>query len=460
MMLNLDRALNRRIRMCLPLVLVLSFVLLAWIPLAAGDAEHRVNASMYVSRTEASPGDNVTFWIWVDPLKENARKLVVTESTLDGFIVVSSVAPDSCLEKTGTWVCVQDDLRPFTIEVHVVVDIGTAGRDLINEARIEVWNSHGDNEGGEHGSSSPISVSAGVHIVPASVVEEPEIEVQLSAPESAIVPGNPVTYRVNVTNRGTAVAHNVLVVVSMPETMVFVSSSLQPVWQDGRLSWTLESLPVGSMVLLFNATLPPSNGVDQVDVGLAATYGDGEGGKIRVETSPSSLLVLPVPSSPLFSPLPLGIIVAVFAFVARSLFVPEGPIALPFWKGTGADEIFLLHRSGVLLRHASPIPTRDTDSDIVGGMLAAVRMFVEDSMHPSAGPLQEIRFRGGSIIFVNGVSATLAAVNVRGSRVRFAHRAIGFLREFESLNGSALTKFDGEAGTLNGVDALLSRVAA
>src|SRR2546421_613515 len=381
MMLNLDRALNRRIRMCLPLVLVLGFVLLAWIPLAAGDAEHRVNASMYVSRTEASPGDNVTFWIWVDPLKENARKLVVTESTLDGFIVVSSVAPDSCLEKTGTWVCVQDDLRPLT-------------------------------------------------------------------------------YRVNVTNRGTAVAHNVLVVVSMPETMVFVSSSLQPVWQDGRLSWTLESLPVGSMVLLFNATLPPSNGVDQVDVGLAATYGDGEGGKIRVETSPSSILVLPVPSSPLFSPLPLGIIVAVFAFVARSLFVPEGPIALPFWKGTGADEIFLLHRSGVLLRHASPNPTRDTDSDIVGGMLAAVRMFVEDSMHPSAGPLQEIRFRGGSIIFVNGVNATLAPGNVRGNRVRVAHRAIGFLREFESLNGSALTKFDGEAGTLNGVDALLNRVAA
>src|SRR2546430_10993445 len=101
MMLNLDRALNRRIRMCLPLVLVLGFVLLAWIPLAAGDAEHRVNASMYVSRTEASPGDNVTFWIWVDPLKENARKLFVTESTLDGFIVVSSVAPRSEERRVG-----------------------------------------------------------------------------------------------------------------------------------------------------------------------------------------------------------------------------------------------------------------------------------------------------------------------------------------------------------------------
>jgi len=415
---------------------------------------------MYVSRTEASPGDNVTFWIWVDPLKENARKLVVTESTLDGFTVVSSVAPGSCLERTGTWVCVRDDLSPFTIEVRAIVNAGTTGRDLINEARVDVWNSHGNNEEGDQGNSNAISVNAKVHVIPVPVVAQPVIEVQLSPTQSAIVPGSPATYRVEVTNRGTATAYNVSVVVSMPSAMVLVSSSLPAVSQDGRVLWTLESLPVGSLVLLFNATLPSSHGIEQVDLGLAATYGDGDGGKIRVETTPSSLSVLPVPPSPLLSPLPLAFIVAVFAFVARSLFLPQGPIAFAFWRDSGAEEIFLLHRSGVLLRHFSPRGNGATDSDILGGMFAAVRMFVEDSMHPLAGPLQEIRFRGGSIVFVTGANATLAAVNARGNRIRFAHRAIGFLREFESLNGEALAKFNGEAASLNGVDSLLGRIAS
>lgn len=81
-------------------------------------------------------------------------------------------------------------------------------------------------------------------------------------------------------------------------------------------------------------------------------------------------------------------------------------------------------------------------------------------MSPTAGPLQEIRFRGGSITFVTGSNATLAAVNARGNRDRFAHRAKGFLREFEAANGEALANFDGIAGPLRGVESLLSRIAS
>src|SRR2546421_9796516 len=141
-------------------------------------------------------------------------------------------------------------------------------------------------------------------------------------------------------------------------------------------------------------------------------------------------------------------VLAILAFVGRALVLPQGPIGSARTTAPGAEEVFLLHRSGILLKHFSSDPPRGLDSDILGGMLAAVRMFVEDSMHPSAGPLPEIRFRGGSIIFVNGVNATLAAVNVGGSRVLFAHPAIGFPREFESPKGSALPKFAGEAGML------------
>src|SRR6267378_3287338 len=154
------------------------------------------------------------------------------------------------------------------------------------------------------------------------------------------------------------------------------------------------------------------------------------------------------------------ILAAIVAFVVRGLFMSPGPIgaSLP-WK-TGADEIFLLHRSGILLRHVSSKRARETDTDILGGMLAAVRMFVEDSMSPTAGPLQEIRFRGGSIVFVTGSNATLAAVNTRGNRDRFAHRAKSFLQEFEAANGAALVNFDDVTGPLRGVDSLLNRIAS
>src|SRR5437762_154078 len=130
--------------------------------------------------------------------------------------------------------------------------------------------------------------------------------------------------------------------------------------------------------------------------------------------------------------------------------------------GAGRDDGVVLHRhrSGILLHHVTPIQSAGLDSDIVGGMLSAIRMFVETTMDPSTGPLQEIRFRGGSIVFVTGENATLAALNARGNRVRFGRRALGFLRQFEKSNAQALRNFDGGASPLQGIDDLMSRLAS
>lgn len=444
--------------MRLPLLLALGLVLVAALPVAAGGGERRVEASMYVSRTQASPGDEVTFWIWINPLKSKAKELVITESRIEGLAIGSTDAPNSCLERQLSWVCLQDDLQPFTIEVHATVDNGTDGRDLVNEARIEIWDRHhGDDDEGDR--AEAISVRAQVHIVPV-VEEQPEIEVQLSSTQPTIVPGNPTNYRVAVTNLGNSMANNVSVVVTVPASIVLLSASRWPSLQDGHLTWILDAVPVGSTVLLFNATLPLSNELEQVELVTAVTYKDGNGAEVRVESPPSSYSVLPLPATPGPSPLAIGVVLAVVAFVGRALFLPPGPIGSSLPRRSGADEIFLLHRSGILLKHFSPERSREQDSDIVGGMLAAVRMFVEDSMNPSAGPLQEIRFSGGSILFVTGGNAAIAAVNARGSRIRFAHRAMECLEEFESLNGDALTNFDGVAAQLQGVDNLVIQIAA
>src|SRR5437667_12855128 len=111
---------------------------------------------MLVSRTQASPGDNVTFWIWITPLKEKARNLIVTESNLDGFAVVSSEAPGSCLQTQLTWVCVQYELRPFAIGVHVVPGSGTEVTDHVTETRIQVWDKREHDDEDSH-DAAPIT---------------------------------------------------------------------------------------------------------------------------------------------------------------------------------------------------------------------------------------------------------------------------------------------------------------
>src|SRR5438876_11184905 len=110
MELTLVRATNRRFQMWIPLLLAFGFVLVAAVPLAAGGGDQPLAASMLVSRTQASPGVNVTFWIWLTPLKDKARNLIVTEYNLDGFAAVSSEAPGSSLQTHPTCISVQGEL--------------------------------------------------------------------------------------------------------------------------------------------------------------------------------------------------------------------------------------------------------------------------------------------------------------------------------------------------------------
>src|SRR5206468_5189412 len=124
-------------------------------------------------------------------------------------------------------------------------------------------------------------VSAAVHVVAAPKVEEAQIGVQLSSTRADVVPDILQNYRVDVTNRGNSTANQVSVVVSVPESITLVSASRWPAVEDGRLTWILDSVPVGSMELLFNATVPSSNRVDHVELGFAPLAHSADGGVVR-----------------------------------------------------------------------------------------------------------------------------------------------------------------------------------
>lgn len=428
---------------------LLALLVLGFLPFAGADSPNGLSASMTVDRSEAAPGDWVTFLITIEPYSKDARDLVVMDILPEGLAFDSAEAPSSCKGGDGRWVCSQpENFEAFSIAIRTTVGPGTEGLELVNTARIEFEDDDDDRE--------VVTVQAGVQVVEAPP-SEPYLAVQFSVSQETVVPGGELNYRINVTNNGTAPASNVSVIASLPAAMVLVSASPWPVERDGELIWSLESLAVDSFEILFNATVPSTSGLTEIQVGVAVTYGNGQGGEVYVQTPPSTLNVAPSPAAPAASmpPLLVGAIVVAGLCVLVALRI----VPLPFRPGEGAEEIFLLHRSGVVLNHFSAHPSGMTDSDIVGGMMAAVRMFVEDSVTPHAGPLREIRFGRANILFVTGDNVTLAAVNPKGNAERFVDRATKFLREFEEMNDAALANFDGNAGGLEGIEAAFGKFA-
>src|SRR5205807_8662576 len=160
--------------------------------------------------------------------------------------------------------CVQDELRPFASGVHVVPGSGAEGKDLVNEARVQVWDK-GEHDDEESHGADPISVSAAVHVVAAPKVEEAQIGVQLSSTRADVVPDSLQNYRVDVTNRGNSTANHVAVVVSVPESSALVAAALWADVEGVRGSWVLDSVPVGGVeVLLIGAVRSPDQEVHVV----------------------------------------------------------------------------------------------------------------------------------------------------------------------------------------------------
>lgn len=86
--------------------------------------------------------------------------------------------------------------------------------------------------------------------------------------------------------------------------------------------------------------------------------------------------------------------------------------ALPFQ----VLEIFLIHReSGLLLHHLSQDPTRRSDSDLISGMLTAIRDFVQDAFgRGQAGELDEVQY-GDKAILLESARYVYSAVVTEGS---------------------------------------------
>src|SRR5439155_798161 len=113
-------------------------------------------------------------------------------------------------------------------------------------------------------------------------------------------------------------------------------------------------------------------------------------GVLELQLVASDLLWHP-PAPPLRTDLTSLLAVLAFALLAILAATLIAPVLGE--RNLVIDEVFLVHRSGILIQHLSRGPGLRKDDDLVASMFLAIQEFVRDSFHTKA-TLDELSFAG------------------------------------------------------------------
>ncbi len=114
------------------------------------------------------------------------------------------------------------------------------------------------------------------------------------------------------------------------------------------------------------------------------------------------------------------------------------------------DEVFLVHRSGILIQHVGrgPGPDLRKDDDLVASMFVAIQEFVRDSFQTKA-TLDELSFAGRKAAVLRGRHVVLAALVSRGNPRYLFPQMKAVERALEKAHGPALVDWDGRVAGLD-----------
>ncbi len=133
--------------------------------------------------------------------------------------------------------------------------------------------------------------------------------------------------------------------------------------------------------------------------------------------------------------------------------------ALPFTL----KQLFLIqHQSGLLLAYHNEEDEEISDSDLISGMLTAIRDFTQDSFGSGeeANSLNEIQYGEDHIIIQSGQFAYLAVVTSGVEPEWFRARLRTFVAELHIHHAAALRDYDGDPAALPDLETPLKRLAS
>lgn len=121
---------------------------------------------------------------------------------------------------------------------------------------------------------------------------------------------------------------------------------------------------------------------------------------------------------------------------------------------TFIEDVFLLHRSGVLIRHLSRRLKPHVDSDILTGMLRAVQEFVRDAFGEGEGEEEgELK-----ISICSGQHVVLATVIRSEKPEEIMDQMKATVKDLEEGRGDLLRAWDGRMSKVRFVDEFLKKL--
>ncbi|TLZ98237.1 MAG: hypothetical protein E6J97_07435 [Methanobacteriota archaeon] len=121
------------------------------------------------------------------------------------------------------------------------------------------------------------------------------------------------------------------------------------------------------------------------------------------------------------------------------------------------EELYLMHDSGMLIRHWSRTQGMVHDSDIMSGMLIVLQEFVRDSFDDRGGTLEQLRFGQRQVLMLRGQHTVLAAVIVGRYLNNLPRKLQVAVWEFERSHSDILATWDGNVALLPQADLIAAR---
>jgi hypothetical protein len=121
------------------------------------------------------------------------------------------------------------------------------------------------------------------------------------------------------------------------------------------------------------------------------------------------------------------------------------------------DEIFVITRDGILLRHFSYMDTTLVDEDILSSMLTVIQNFISDSFGKKDA-LKQLRLGEFNILISQGKELNVVAISTESNLDKIEKPIDKMIAVIEDENEGVLADWDGNPESLTGIEESVTRL--
>jgi len=280
--------------------------------------------------------------------------------------------------------------------------------------------------------------------------QQPNLTFSVTVSRSTLDAGQFAAFGVNLTNAGLGSASRVWVNISLPSGLTYVDDDAALIGgvRNGSLNFRFTNLSAGPWS--FRLTVVGANVPDGTVAETRFTFeGTDHNGNPSTRVVETEAITIRNPGFAVWVWWVLGLAAiliggALFLLVRRRSNRPS------------VEEVFVIHRNGILLAHESKTLTPDKDADILAAMLKTVQDFVQETFSTSERlPMRGLHFGEFNILIEPGRTHNVAVVYRGRDDGTLAARTKALSELIETRFGSTLESWSGDVREVRGIRSLL-----